>query len=261
MKKKIDTAIIGATYFGIGYATVHPGCLILESGQIAGSDFHRGVLAADISGIGAKEAECDLGKLMKEHCVWENDQFDILKAVPVFHKYLTTREDMKILLDAKVLSVIQKDGGYIVKYITNSGISEICCDQVLDTTARRDTFPEGAQCTGKALNLFTLCHESTFDDKLKAVCPDCIITNGKNPEEKIVAFPFDTGVTLLDAYKKVLALWKKAFPDSEEKILFIAQDFDCVCEPINEENAPCRWISVKFDNPLTAFVSGMKYQL
>ena len=261
MKRKTNTLIVGATYFGIGYASAHGDCLILESSQIAGCDFHHGTLTADISSIGQKESSSDLGKLMKAYHAWDNDKFDVLKAAPVLHKYLTIRDDINMILDAKILAVTKTDCGYSVKYITNSGINEICCAQILDTTVLRDTYPEGAYCTAKTLDIFTLCLTDTFADKLKAVCPECTITDGMYPDERIITIPFSGEDSLLNAYRKVTDLWRKAFPDSEEKILFIAQDFHYCCEPANEASAPCKWISEKFPNPLTAFVKGMEYQL
>lgn len=260
MTNKITTLIVGASYFGIGYAASHPDCLILESSQLLGSDFHLSCRPADIRAAGNKEAACDLGKLMKTYHVRENDKFDILKASPVIHKYLVTRKDIRILLDAVILSVQPCDCGYSVKYMTNSGISELIAGQILDTTPLCRTGAVRAVCTAKTLHVITLCRTSSFEKRLKAVCPDCRITDGMYPGEKTASFPFSSEESLPDACNKITELWKEAFPDGDEKILFIAQDFDYTCAPYAQKSGSIRWINEKFPNPLTAFVRGMEYR-
>ncbi len=129
---------------------------------------------------------------------------------------------------------------------------------LLDTTVLRDTYPEGIVCSAKTLSLFTVClEENIFEERINSAVPDCIIEEGINPGEKIVKFPFSADTELPEAYEKITRLWKKAFPCGEEKILFIAQDFDYSCSAKNEESAPCVWAGTDFANPLTAFWEGM----
>lgn len=260
MKNKIDTVIVGATYFGIGYASAHPNCMIIESSQILGGDFHHSGRTADVRGIGEKEGATDLGKLMQELQIWENDKFDVLKASPAIHKYVCeTNEDINILLDAKIISIDKAADGCSVKYMDNEGIHQVHCNKMLDTTMCRDTYPAGAVCTAKTLNLFTVNVTEDFESKLKAVCPECQIEEGKNEREKIVKIPFDPAAKMLDAYGQMIEIWKHAFPAREEKILFVAEDFEYTCEERSDNSAPCAWNGGRFANPLTAFVEGMQY--
>lgn len=260
MQKEISTVIIGGSYFAMGYASAHADCMVLESSQILGIDFHRGLRTADLSDVSTEEADTEPGKLFAEHRVWQSGKFDILKAAPVLHAYCN-QNNLKVTLDAKLLAAEKESGGYMVRYITNSGIHEIHCRKLLDATVLRDTYREGAVCRTKTLNMFTVCVGEGFDDKLKKVAPDCRIEEGMNQGERIVKIPFRPDEKISRAYESVTGIWKKAFPRGEEKILFLAQDFDYSCDSTDEENAPCPWVGAIFSNPLSAFAAGREYEL
>lgn len=261
MRDKVKTVILGASYFAIGYAAAHPDCLILDSTQIPGGDFHTAAKTADLSALEGHAASLELAALMKEYQVWKGNRFDVLKAAPVICEYVSRHPEIRILLDAKIISVQKNTDGCHVEYATNDGVSGIDCQQLLDTTTLRDTFPEGARCTFKTLNLFSISLTDDFDCKIKAVIPDCRIAEGMNPGEKTVKIPFAPEENILRAYRRAVDLWKLAFPNGEEKILFIAQDFDYTCEEVESASAPCPWINSNFPDPLTAFAAGMSFQL
>ncbi|WP_373264318.1 hypothetical protein [Hungatella hathewayi] len=261
MAKHVETVIVGATYYGIGYACTHPNCLILEPSQVLGGNFHKGLRTASMDGLGEREADTGLGKLMKEYGVWTEYGFDVLKAAPVLHEFVSQTEGLRLLLNVKLLAVRRKDEGaesYDVEYSSNSGIHHVCCSRVLDTTVLRDTNLFGVRLLSKTLNLFTLCIGGDFEEKLKFVCPECMIEEGVNPGEKIVKFPAAPGDTIADAYEAVVELWRLAFTEGEEKILFMAEDFEYVCRCTDEAFSPCAWVGEDVSNPLTAFVRGME---
>ena len=260
MKKEVSTLIVGGSYFGVGYASAHPDCMILEASHILGGDFHRGLRTADVSGISIREADTELGKLMIKHEVLKGEQFDVLKAAPVLHEYCD-QSSMNIIMDAKLLSIEKVSDGYCVRYITNSGIHEVHCENVLDTSVLRDTCPEGMCISAKSLNLFTVRLQDTFEERLRKAAPDCIIEEGFNKDERVVKFPFPIEQKLPEACETVVALWGQAFSEGEEKILFLAQDFDYTCHKGAEESAPCTWVGADFANPLSAFAAGMDYQM
>ena len=261
MKNKVKTVIAGASYFSIGYAVSHPDCLILDSSQILGGDFHAGARTAVLPDPDKQEAGTGLAALMKQFQVWKDGRFDVLKAAPVLHEYVALHKEIKVLLDAKILSVTKTDAGFHIEYASNDGVHGIDCEQLLDTTTLRDTCPAGAVCISKTLNLFTVSLEASFEQKLKTSVPGCIIEDGMNPGEKTVKIPFSPEEKLLKAYRIAAGIWEQAFPDREEKILFIAQDFDYVCEEADCESIICPWIGKRFSNPLTAFAAGSAYQL
>lgn len=260
MENKIDTLIVGASYFAIGYASVHPECTILEASQMLGGGFHQSLCTADISKAGEREADTELGRLMRELHIWEDGQFDVLKASPALHRYAAEKVDIHILLDARIISIAGEANGYEVKYMDNEGIHMLHCNKMLDTTMCRDTYPAGARCAAKTLNLFTAGVTEGFEGKLKAVCPECHILEGRNKGEKIVKIPFDPEANRLEAYGEITKLWKKAYPEGEEKILFIAEDFEFVCEEADDAQAPCPWIGNRFDHPIHAFAEGMNFR-
>lgn len=278
MEKYVETVIVGATYYGIGYACAHPNCLILEPSQVLGGNFHKGLRTAGTAGLGEREADTGLGKLMKKYGVWTEAGFDVLKAEPVLHEFVSQTEGLRLLLNVKLLAVRRTDEGaemaenplhmcpaekcqaerYDVEYISNSGIHHVYCSRVLDTTVLRDTNPFGVRFLSKTLNLFTLCMGGDFEEKLKSVCPECVIEDGVNPGEKIVKFPAAPGDTIAETYEAVVELWRLAFKEGEEKILFMAEDFEYVCECAGEVFSPCSWVGEDVSNPLTAFVKGME---
>lgn len=260
MKKEVATLIVGGSYFGVGYASVHRDCVILEASHILGGDFHRGLRTADISEIGIREADTELGKLMIKHEVLKGERFDVLKAAPVLHEYCN-QNGMSIIMDAKLLSVGKASDGYCARYVTNSGVHEAHCKNILDTTVLRDTCPEGIYISAKTLNLFTVRLLDTFEEKLRKAAPDCIIEEGFHEDERIVKFQFPADEKLSAAYESVAALWSRAFPEGEEKILFLAQDFDYTCHIEKDESAPCTWVGADFANPLSAFAAGLDYQV
>lgn len=260
MKKKIKTLIVGGSYFGVGYASSHPDSMILEASHVLGGDFHRGIRTADMSDISTRETDTELGKLMTKYEVLKGERFDVLKAAPVLHEYCN-QNDINIIMDAKLLSVEKVSDGYCVSYITNSGIHEVHCENVLDTSVLRDTYPEGMSVSEKTLNLFTVRLQDTFEEKLREAAPGCIIEEGINTDERIVKFTVPVKKDLLEAYEEAVTLWRQAFPEGEEKILFLAQDFDYTCHKEADKSAPCAWVDENFVNPLAAFTAGMDYQL
>lgn len=262
MKNETDTLIVGATYFGIGYASAHPKeCTVIESSQVLGGDFHQNLRPADVQEAGEREASTELGKLMRRLHIWEEDRFDVLKSAPAIHKYAAEKEnDIHILLDARIISISGKTNGYEVKYMDNEGIHLLHCNKILDTTMCRDTYPAGARCSAKTLNLFTAAVTEDFEGKLKNVCPECRVFEGPYAGEKVVKFPFGPTTGRLAACAELTNLWKKAFPEGEEKILFVAEEFEYVCEETEDGEAPCPWYGESFANPLSAFTAGMDYR-
>lgn len=264
MTSQFNKIIIGASYFALGCASKRADCLILESSHVVGSDFHICHRPADISGISDTEANTELAEYMKKYGAFADGKLDILKASPIVHEYVFAKKKLcgteNILLDAKLLSVKKAGAGYMVKYISNEGLQTIECERVLDTTPERLTYRAGARCENISLNLFTVSVSDNFEAKLRRACPDCAITDGVNPGEKAVGIPCALNDSLLDASEKVVDIWKRAFPDREERMLFLAKGFDYDCVPVNEAHAPCAWRGQRYTNPLTAFASGLNYE-
>ena len=48
--------------------------------------------------------------------------------------------------------------------------------------------------------------------------------------------------------------WRRAFPDGDERILFVADTLDGVYESLGDGAVP--WNGGRFSNPVTAFVKG-----
>ena len=258
MKKHYATILIGATYYALGYAASHENVLILEESQQAGGDFHAMLHPVDMEGAGEKEAESALGKLMRAHGVWTEKGFDLLKAAPVAHACAARllREGKDILLDCRIMDVRKEAEQFIVRYFCNEGICEAAADSVIDTTVSRIT--GNAKILSQTLNAFTVAQEPGFDEKLKAVCPECAVLDGFLENEKLMLFPADPDETILPAYHRMTDAWKKAFPGGTEKILFVADALDAVYEAKEAGSVP--WNGGRFTSPVSAFVKGGEAQ-
>ncbi len=258
MKKHYSTVILGATYYGLGYGSAHPDCLILEEFQTVGGDFHHCLHPVSMDADGLRAWDTPLGKLMREHGVWTGSGFDLLKASPVAHEFAARRmtDGMDILLDAHTISVEKNENGAAVTYVTNEGISSVTAGRLVDATADCVSAPDSVRCTAKTLNVFTVRMTADFDAKLQAACPDCRIIDGFNENEKLICFPVPAEETMTHAYRGVMETWKKAFPDGDEKILFVADDFDVRFEPIGAGSPD--WAGVKAANPMAAFLRGVE---
>lgn len=262
MKNRIDTLFVGATYFAIGYASVHPECVIMESSQTLGGEFHHSLIPVKSGSVGEEDRETALAEMMKQEQVLKDGNLDLLKASLVLHRFVSEQTDrIHILMDARILELEKEKGEYVVKYMDQEGIHQVYCKRVLDTTARRVTSPGDAICKEKFFNLFLVSMTDTMEQKLTAVCPGCIIIDGRNPGEKFVKFPSEAEETVTDAYRRITDLWKKAFPQAKERIMFMAEDFEYTCAEREDADAPCPWMSVKFLNPLTAFAKGAAYRM
>ncbi len=256
MKKRYATVLIGASYYALGYASAHADCLILGQTQTVGDEFHACLRPVEASSAGRAEMDTALGTLLREYGAWTDAGFDVLKAQPVAHEYAARliAKGQDILLDTRVLSVAKTPDGFAVEYFCNEGACRVEADSVLDTTTHRATAPRKARCTGKTLNAFTVCNEPGFDAALRAVCPDCRILAGFGENERLLAFPAAADEEISSAYRRVVDLWKQAFPRGEEKILFMAQAFDAVYEPCGQSAAA--WLGTRFAHPATAFLKG-----
>lgn len=254
--KTYQTILIGGTYYAFGYAAGHPDCLILEESQILGGDFHHNQHPVDMSAAGSAEEETELAALEREYGVWNEDGFDLLKAAPVLHEYASRQiaRGLNILIDVRILSVEKEDGRFVVTYMSNEGIRQAAAKNLLDTTVERTADPAHVRCTGKTLNVFTVCNGVDFDRKLLSACPDCRILPGFQENEKLMLFPAAPQEDMLSVYQRLVDTWKQAFPAGEEKILFVADGFDGAYEAQGAGDIP--WNGGRFANPLTAFVQG-----
>lgn len=256
MKERYATIVLGATYYGLGYTSSHPDCLILEESQTVGGDFHHCLHPVRMDDMEEETRGTELAKIMQEYGVWTDSGFDMLKAQTVAHEFAARKltEGMEIILDARILSVERRGSGVAVSFITNEGIQEIAAENIVDATVDCISAPEAVCCTAKTLNVFTVAMTESFNEQLRKACPVCCILEGPLENEKLVQFsvPADTPIT--EAYLQMMNYWGKAFPNGEEKILFVAQTFDARYEPVREK--PAAWVGERFANPVAAFAKG-----
>ncbi len=256
MKKRYDTIVLGATYYGLGYASSHPDCLVLEEFQTVGGDFHHSLHPARMDAGAERAADTELGRLMRQYGVWTETGFDLLKVSPVAREFAARKMEggMGILLDAHVISVEKCEADVIVTFITNEGIQSVKGSHLVDATVDCISAPSAVRRTAKSLNVFTVCMGPDLEAKLMAVCPGCEVTDGSNENEKLIQFPVPVDEPMTKAYQNMMEIWKEAFPGHEEKILFVADDFDAAYERIGAEGTD--WVGGLASNPMEAFLKG-----
>ena len=191
---------------------------------------------------------------MQEYGVWTESGFDLLKAAPVAHACAAQllQDGKGILLDCRIMDIVRKADQFIVRYFCNEGICEAAADRVIDTTVSRITGKTKKR--SQSLNAFTVAQEPGFDENLKKACPGCVIRDGFLENEKLMQFPASVDKTIVPVYQRMVEAWKKAFPEGNEKILFVADTLDAVYESADDGNVP--WNGGRFANPVTAFVKG-----
>ncbi len=252
MKKHYARIILGASYYALGYESSHEDCLILEQSQTVGSEFHLAVRPVTVRD-GASGPMCDI---MREYGVLTPGTFDQLKAQAVVHEYASRRleEGMQLVLDAHIISVSFSDEGVSVSFIDNEGISTVTAERLIDTTDECVSVAGMVKCVSKTLNAFTVALSDGFTEKLTTVHPECRVIDGSMENEKIICFAVSPDTSLAEAYRELVDVWSKAFPEGEEKILFVAENFDAVYEPVKEK--PRGWVGRYYDDPFTAFAEG-----
>lgn len=252
MKQQFSTIVLGAGYAGLGYAAAHPDCLLLEESQTVGSDFHSCLRPAQTT----PDAAGPLAGLMREYDVLGPQEFDSLKASLVAHEFAARQlaDGHEIRLDAQLLDISGAEGGVTVRYFTNEGKHTVTARCLVDATPDCLSAPEAVRCTEKTLNVFTVCRTGGFDAALTAACPSCRIYPGYRPAERLVAFPVPVDQDIAAACRDVTQLWHCAFPNGEEKILFVAETFDATYEPVGR--LPYQWIGQRTLDPLAAFMKG-----
>ncbi len=260
MKERYTTIVLGATYYGLGYASSHTDCLILEESQTVGGDFHHCLHPVRMDDAGEAARDSEMGKIMGEYGVWTETQFDMLKAQAVVHEYVARKmeEGMEILLDARILSVEWERSGVAISFITNEGIQKVTAEHLVDATVDCVSEPEKVVCCAKSLNVFTVAMTGSFEQKLREACSACCILQGPLENEKLIQFFFDADVPMTEAYLKIMEYWGNAFPEGEEKILFVADTFDARYTPSGEKSVA--WVGQRFANPVAAFVKGAMAQ-
>lgn len=254
MKQRHKAIVLGAGYAGLGYLSTHPDCLLLEEGQTVGGDFHATLRPC-------REAFGEPGVLadaLRENDVLKQDGFDFLKASLVAHRFAARlmERGKKLCLDAQLLSVEAQPDGVAVRYFTNEGEHVVMADSLVDATPEGISCPDALCCVRKWLNVFTVCNTPDFEAALKSVCPDCKVFDGLRPQERFVMFPVPLEMNLPGAGRLVADTWRRAFPNGNEKILFMAQNFDAQYKQLKP--FPWNWIGQRCTTLTEAFEKGAK---
>lgn len=133
--EKVETLVIGATFFGCAYALkAKEKTLIVESESVLGSDFVACMNAArtDVAGTHMPETKEFLQDMLHRGAVSEDGRIHVY-AMSTALAVKLHEAGCNILLETHVISVNQTDDGYCVKLFNRDGFSEIAASRVIDT--------------------------------------------------------------------------------------------------------------------------------
>ena len=252
----VETLILGASYTALGYASVHPGTLIVEETEGTGVEYAGSMRPSGLVALPVTEPGKQFYAFLVDHdLVTEEGRLDLCRMTTAVNRYAVARK-LTILLDAAAVSVKKSDGVYVVECRTNSGLREIKARVLLDTTSRRGSSRETAAVTRQWLHV--LCSEVAEDPyhQLKRENREISTTPGFWPGEWTVSFPFAADTKLPDARLTVERQWRAAFPGGETLIDAVGFDFDVEAVESGDEGI-CAWIGPhRYANPVAAFEGG-----
>lgn len=145
--EKVDTLIIGASFFGIGYAvSSNERCLVIESESLFGTDFVAALNASpcDTEKTYSAEAEALLKDAMNRNAVLSNGKTHIYALSTLLTK---AAYDAKcdVILNTEVISIEKGDSDFVATLLNSDGITEVKAKRVIDTRVPENPKLYGAQ--------------------------------------------------------------------------------------------------------------------
>lgn len=136
----VKTLIIGATFFGTGFALNNPNSLIIDKASRPGYEYMDAFdnrfepiqtkLAPQAAWLLAQFEE---RKILSPQCP------PLLQAYASMLSKVIKDNGLKLLFRTVIIHVDKKDGGYEVLLTTPSGLCKVCCQRIVDTTDRNSS--------------------------------------------------------------------------------------------------------------------------
>ncbi len=133
--EKVDTLVIGATFFGIGYAAAaREKCLVVESESLFGTDFvaAQKANACDTKKDYSAVAGEFLADAMKRNAVTGDGRVHIYALSGLLTK-LATDKNCDIILNTSVCDINKKGDVFTVTLLNSDGFTEVEAKRVIDT--------------------------------------------------------------------------------------------------------------------------------
>ena len=252
--ERFNAVVIGASYSGLGIASIGKKILLLEEGEMLGSDYHLSFRPILENAIFKNAKTKELYDFFDANGIISESGADLLTmstAICKFAVNLGLHE--KIILNARLMECLPFEDGYKVTYFTNTGIHTVFAKDVIDTSFLRNTARNLIVIKEKYLHV--VCTHLTDDAVKKLKDAGLVLTKGFLPNEYFISFKFNADTSLSDARLYIENTWQNLFKNGEFLIDTIGFNFD-IQGTEKDGDAPL-WIAPhSFENPISAFDAG-----
>lgn len=252
MQVHYDTAVLGATFLGIGVALGSKNCVIIERGGLLGAEF---VNSYKVCHWGNAEVQTDLGNTFYEDMIKRrllSEQGDVYSAPAAYivSSYLK-KQPVDIMLRTEVVQIQKQDGGFCITLYHTGGFESIFVKRIIDTTAQGIGHESGSiHALKKTLNSIIFNPEENTMEGLSFNCLSGLYT---------FSLPVTNEIERHSAVEQLYEM-RNSFQDRHMNILKIASDFAFMMPPCSKVIAEgFLWKpSVGYLNPVEAFDAGVQ---
>jgi len=250
LKTHYPTVIIGATAYGIGFASQKPDeVLVIERTALVAPEY------IDSLHVGSTEWNPTepMGFDLKNELLSRN----VLSAAGRFHAPgaastlfdLIQKKDISVLFLTDVIGIEKMESDYEITIYNNSGFQKISAGRVIDTTPKADK---------KSINAFVVSNGNPCDHPM--------LRQGRFENEFILCVPLEMEDDWIAARKKVHTFWQNRDAGLKDwTLVSIASTFDFTVDNTVDEPGPYaiqeRWEWMPgnaYGNLLEAFEAGIK---
>ncbi|MCI8443087.1 MAG: hypothetical protein HFG27_11230 [Provencibacterium sp.] len=243
MDNSFETIVLGASMVGLGYACAHPQSLVLEPGELLAPEFTAAF--RPITGPVCMQDSPLIQSLLGAGVLSDDGALDPLAFSAGLFRF-AREQRLPVLMPARPVSVRPApQGGYLVEFLTSSGLRRKHAWYLLDTRPK--------EVCRKSLNL--LCHDAVPDmaERLCGAFPlGAESLPGGVEGESILRIFFSPEDSLRAARQSIIRGWRQAFPGGGPHITAIAFDFDYIPEPGGSLQGAA------FSDPADAFLCGSR---
>lgn len=259
--KSYSTVVISAGYAGIGYGLCNDNVLILEKGEMPGSDFHSVLRPSDKLTAPKTDKGKEFLAFLAKNDVIKEGFADILEMSLALCKYIDLQPKRpEILLDAQLIEVSKKDDGFEVEYRANTGVHTVKAKHVIDTSFLCDSARENANIEKKLLHIYLSNMPDGYKESISKAYNDVMFYDNFYENEAVVSFGFSPKTTIFEAREAIEKSFEKAFNNEYPVIDMISFEFDVIATVLKKENIT--WLPPHFfPDPIAAFDAGCSLEV
>ena len=200
----VDTILLGASAFCLGYAAAHADSLILEPGETLLPELTATLRPARFENAQSAVTRDFAARLREADCLTESGVVDTPSLAPAVAAYARAHA-MRILFRSHFVEKTPENGGFTVTYVSVDGLHRIGCRRVLSAP---QVFDEEKKSVLRAL-----VSDVTEEQKTKIRAAGCTVVPGFTADEWVVSLPVpDADYAAAcgyfeDFWKERFALW------------------------------------------------------